>query len=805
MADSWDRSGLHGFPEPPSATGAEEQDRNGAHRQLPASVAFRVPPAPWTDSSAHSLVAALGAGHNGPVLLDFVAEGPHALIAGTTGSGKSALVTSLVLDLMCRYPPHDLAFMLIDFKGGSTLAPFGNMPHCQALVTDLGVETADRTLQGLRAEVVRRERVLKNAAAADYAQYRNAGRSSDAMPRLLVVVDEFRVLTDELPHALTELMRIATVGRSLGIHLLLATQRPQGVITGEMRANINAIVSLRLLSTFDSDELLGSGVAAEIPASAPGRGFIRKGGEAPVAFQAAHAASVHEGWRLTRVGPSLTDAGPSVHLEAPEGPATTPRGIMEKITAHRPTYTVPTPAFAPPLPDRLTAVARRFRTGQEPASIAIGLVDAVEEQCLKPLWWEPNRMPRLAIVAGPAGGAHGCLQRLVMAAARREPECHIYVLDGMNTLAGSAALPRVAGYVGADEPERVLEMLELLERAGTADAGTQRVLAVTGLAAWSVVLGGSGFIQLDDRLAALARNATSAGLAIVVVGDRDLTSSRFFPMAEHRLYCPFGLGEETVLAWPRLRPVSAVPGRAVWIGPGSPAPGVVVQLVDDAPGSTPEAPFPRPAAPLRACLPLPRELRARELRRLGSTDGTSHPADVDAGWLIGVSGPDNRAWRWSPGNLGLVLGAGGTGKTSVLRLLAAMSPGTTAVLGFSVPGPRPLADFPIEAGVGCGMPTLILVDNATELGALERSLLAQWHDRGAHIVLAALPGSQLYSMLPLPGIRPSPGGAILLNPRSAEDGNFLGWCFPPDTALLPGRALVMANGSLQRIQCALPD
>ncbi|MET1035910.1 MAG: FtsK/SpoIIIE domain-containing protein, partial [Arthrobacter sp.] len=190
--------------------------RGTVRRVLPESAPLDAPEHLWNRSAATSLHAPVGLGEHGVLDLDLVGDGPHLLVAGTTGSGKSELVRVLVLGLAAAYPPWEVVLMLVDFKGGATLSSLATLPHCQALVTDLHVETAERTLDSLRSELVRRERLLEAAGASDYAGFRK--RSPGALPRLVVVVDEFRVLTDELPDALGELMRIAAVGRSLGVH-----------------------------------------------------------------------------------------------------------------------------------------------------------------------------------------------------------------------------------------------------------------------------------------------------------------------------------------------------------------------------------------------------------------------------------------------------------------------------------------------------------------------------------------------------------------------------------------------------------
>lgn len=765
---------------------------------LPTTVPLAFPARGWHSSAASDLRTVLGMDHRGEVALDLVGDGPHMLIAGTTGAGKSELVKSLVLGLACAYSPSELALMLVDFKGGATLGPFRDLPHCHAFVSDLNVETADRTLESLRTEITRRERLLGHAGAADYAQFRAlAPPGREPLPRLVVVVDEFRVLTDELPEALGELMRIASVGRSLGIHLVLATQRPQGVVSAEMRANINTILCLRLMSAFDSNDLLGSPVAAEIRPDLPGRAYLRRGGGPPSLFHAASILHRKSGWTVTPVATELGAYGPHIRIDAEDAGPVTPMDIVGRIADATDEPGWPAPLFSPPLPDELSRLPRRLRTGTATPGVVLGVLDDVGRQELQPLVWNPRRHRRLAVISGPAGGAHAAAACLVAGAARGTRECHVYIADGARLLGGAADIPRVGAYVDPDEPERVVEILDLLERP--VGEASDRLLVVTGLAVWQSSMGGAAFAQFDDRLAALARDAARRGVAIVVVGDRDLTSSRFFSLAEHRLYCPFGLGPETVLGWPKLRRVHAVPGRGVLVGPDIPAPGMALQLL-----SPDESPFtsgfpPAGSAILRS-ISLPSHLSRRELDLL---PGGTRPVSRRDGWLVGVTGPDNRPWFWQPGSVGLILGGSGSGKTTALLHIASQAEGPVVALGFTegaLPG-GPASPF-VGLRDGTETPALVVVDAATDLPESERVRVEAWHARGAQVLMGATPSSRLYSALPLAGPAREAGSAILLNPRAASDADFLGWRIQPLERDVPGRGLALVDGALKAVQCA---
>ncbi|MCC3277726.1 FHA domain-containing protein [Arthrobacter sp. zg-Y40] len=231
----------------------------------------------WKLGTAGS-AAVVGMAADGPVTLDLQKDGPHFLVGGTTGSGKSEFLRSFIAALAAGHPPDAVTFLLIDFKGGSGLEPLGGLPHTVGLLTDLSAGDVARALMSLRAEVRRREALFAEAGADSMAAYNLRPGAAGPLPRLLVVVDEFRMLADEVPAALPELMRIAAIGRSLGLHLLLATQRPQGALTSDIRANIATTIALRVSSAAESRDILGSDCAAAIPAALPGRAFVAKGG-----------------------------------------------------------------------------------------------------------------------------------------------------------------------------------------------------------------------------------------------------------------------------------------------------------------------------------------------------------------------------------------------------------------------------------------------------------------------------------------------------------------------------------------------
>ena len=226
---------------------------------------------------AEDIRCLLGATTEGFCDIGFTAHGPHWLLGGTTGAGKSQLLRSLILSAALRYSPERLGLILVDFKGSAGLGPLAELPHTLSLLSDFDVAAVRRALEFLRADVNRRELDLRNLGVNSYHDYLRLCASTGKTPQypeVVIVVDEFRMLVESMPDAMTELMRIATIGRSLGIHLLLATQRPQGSISQDIRANIATNICLRVASAQDSYNLLGHEKAAHISASSPGAGYV---------------------------------------------------------------------------------------------------------------------------------------------------------------------------------------------------------------------------------------------------------------------------------------------------------------------------------------------------------------------------------------------------------------------------------------------------------------------------------------------------------------------------------------------------
>jgi len=230
-------------------------------------------------------------------------DGPHGLIAGTTGAGKSELLQTLVSSLALNHHPYFLNFMFVDFKGESTFGIFEKLPHTVGLISNLDKSGAARALEALNTENLRRQKVLRDLELKEITDYHKRllasnkilDPKSDFLPHLFVVVDEFAEMASEMPEFLDRLNQIARVGRSLGIHLVLATQRPANVVKDEMRANLNFRICLRVQTIDDSRDMLRRPDAAYLPHDLPGRAYFQLGDAGTLSqFQVAHVGAEYK-------------------------------------------------------------------------------------------------------------------------------------------------------------------------------------------------------------------------------------------------------------------------------------------------------------------------------------------------------------------------------------------------------------------------------------------------------------------------------------------------------------------------------
>ncbi|WFE59216.1 FtsK/SpoIIIE domain-containing protein [Micromonospora sp. WMMD712] len=511
---------------------------SGANAGIPRSVplglisplsGFGYPDQP-RPSLGKSLSAPIGVAQDGVFELDLVADGPHALIGGTTGAGKSELLQTLLSGLIGRYGPNEVNLFLVDFKGGATFAPFRAVPHVVGYVSDLDQRNVNRSLAFLRAELRRRERAFEAAGhAKEYHEYlsRTLTTGGHPIPRLIVVFDEFATIVQEFERTtLPAVIDIAQRGRSWGVHLVLATQQPtRDVVVPKVRANVNARIALRTLSPDDSMTIIDRPEATRIPRALPGRAMVTLEGGSLVEFQTAYAGARYMPQNTGRV--RLTPLTIASTADAPADPdpddaglpgaETHLRHLIGEVIALR----LPSPEQSIVMPDPLEAAPVRVRPrlralprhadGDAEADgrtrVAIGVVDLPHQQTR--LTVEADLRRGAVLFTGPNGsGLTTALRTVAEAMAGTTDPARpftVVCLDGGDRLTETIGDVVCCSIARVDLTTTLIDQLWLVLRSRMARVAGQAVpIGYTGRAEILVLIDG-----FDVLMRALAAPATS--------------------------------------------------------------------------------------------------------------------------------------------------------------------------------------------------------------------------------------------------------------------------------------------------------
>lgn len=423
------------------------------------------------DNSLRALV-----GHTATDLLhlDLRAQGPHALVGGTTGSGKSEFLQTWILGMATAHSPQRVTFLFVDYKGGSAFADCVNLPHSVGLVTDLSPHLVQRALMSLNAELRYREHVLNRKKAKDLLELERRN-DPEAPPSLVIVIDEFAALVQEVPEFVDGVVNVAQRGRSLGLHLILATQRPAGVIKDNLRANTNLRIALRMADEEDSRDVVGTPQAGTFDPEIPGRGVAKTGPGRLSLFQAAYVG----GWTTDEAPPPAISVrtlvfGPGVEWDPVEVGAAVAEEDPGPPDIHRIVSTVRSASEAAKLPQPrkpwLPELASTYDLAELPlprkdSELVLGVADRPEAQEQQTLAFRPDLDGNLAVFGTGGSGKSALLRTLGVGAgltARGGP-CFVYGLDfGSRGLTMLETLPHVGSIVGADDVERTARLVAQL-------------------------------------------------------------------------------------------------------------------------------------------------------------------------------------------------------------------------------------------------------------------------------------------------------------------------------------------------------
>lgn len=503
----------------------------------------------------NTLRALVGRTAQDPLHLDLRAQGPHALVGGTTGAGKSEFLQSWVLGMAAAHSPQRVTFLFVDYKGGSAFADCLSLPHAVGLVTDLSPHLVQRALTSLNAELRHREHILNRKRAKDLLELERL-QDPEAPPSLVIVVDEFAALVQEVPEFVDGMVNVAQRGRSLGLHLILATQRPAGVIKDNLRANTNLRVALRMADDDDSRDVVGTTQAATFDPDLPGRALVRTGPGRLTLFQSAYAG----GWTTDEpVMPGIAirtltfgtqqdweepDDQVSVGADADPGPPDIQRMVTTLSAAAE------LASIKPPRRPWLPELAHAYDLAELPnprrdAELVFGVVDVPEEQRQGIVAFHPDRDGNMAIFGTGGTGKSNLLRTLAVSAgltARGGP-CFVYGLDfGARGLSMLEALPHVGSIIAADDSERTVRLMSTLretidERAvryAAVNAGTideyrriantpdepRILLLLDGFAAFRNTYEIGMLSRVLDQLISIAADGRQVGVHLVLTADR---------------------------------------------------------------------------------------------------------------------------------------------------------------------------------------------------------------------------------------------------------------------------------------------
>lgn len=504
-----------------------------------------------------SLRAVFGQAATEPFSIDLRTDGPHALVGGTTGAGKSEFLQAWVLGMASAHSPQRVTFLFVDYKGGAAFAECVALPHSVGLVTDLNQHLVRRALTSLRAELTFREHLLNRKKVKDLIELERTG-DPETPPSLVIIVDEFAALVSEVPEFVDGVVDVAQRGRSLGLHLVLATQRPAGVIKDNLRANTNLRIALRMADEENSADVLGTSEAAFFDPAIPGRGAAKTGPGRIRSFQTGYAG----GWTgdtPARGQVTIEDLrfGPPVEWEQSVDPTELAR--VEQLTSgptdiKRLVRTISTASrraeIGAPRRPWLPTMSEIYDIGKLPTkrtdeALVFAVVDRPAQQDQDVAAFNPDRDGNMAVLGTGGAGKTTALRAIASAAANtlRGGPVHVYGLDfaggGLRML---ESLPHVGSIVLGDDEERLGRLLRTLsatidERSALfADARASTiveyrklakrpdlpriVLLLDGMGAFRDAYESAFTVPWFEVLSRIATDGRQVGVHLVVTGDR---------------------------------------------------------------------------------------------------------------------------------------------------------------------------------------------------------------------------------------------------------------------------------------------
>lgn len=413
------------------------------------------------------------------------AHGPHGLVAGTTGSGKSEIIQSYILSLAVNFHPYEVAFLLIDYKGGGMAGLFKNLPHLLGTITNLDGAQSMRAMASIKSELARRQRIFGRYDVNHINNYNKLFKSKEAeepMPHLFIISDEFAELKKEQPDFMTELVSAARIGRSLGVHLILATQKPTGVVDDQIWTNSKFKLALMVQNEADSKEILKTPDAANITKA--GRAYLQVGNnEIYELFQSAWSGApysadqeeekvddrvylVNDLGQGELVNQDLSGEKENGKLAVTQLDATV--NHIHDIYEELDTVEVKRP-WLPPLKEQILSPQELLDAKGRPAdlTVSLGLVDVPEEQAQNEYNMNLEKDGNLIYLASSGYGKTVFLTTVLLSIAMKNSvdRVNFYVLDfGNSGLIPLNKLHHTADYITFDDTERFNKLQAILTK-----------------------------------------------------------------------------------------------------------------------------------------------------------------------------------------------------------------------------------------------------------------------------------------------------------------------------------------------------
>lgn len=549
----------------------------------------------WKNSQVYkSMSAPLGVSKSGIIELDLhdKAHGPHGLVAGTTGSGKSEILQTYILSMATLFHPYEVGFVIIDFKGGGMVNQFKNLPHLVGAITNIDGKEIDRSLKSIKAELQKRQRLFAEAEVNHIDKYIKKYKANEVatpLPHLILIVDEFAELKAEQPEFMKELISAARIGRSLGVHLILATQKPSGQVDDQIWSNSRFKLCLKVQDQSDSNEVLKSPLAAEI--KEPGRAYLQVGNnEIFELFQSAYSGAPEKADNSAFKEFSiyeLTNSGRRnpIYVQkkkvSEEGSITQLEAIVDYVNNYAKKNNIAK------LPDICLPSLEHtidYQNGRlDDFTVPVGIYDDPDNQ-LQPIFGINIFSNNTLIIGSAMSGKTNLLQLVIRGIANNysPSEISIYIIDFASmVLKNFESLNHVGGVVTSNEDEKLKNLFKLLteqieqrkskllaagvsnfmsyKEAGYTDL-PQIVLMIDNLTALNEL-----YLQDDDTLLTICREGIAVGISVIVANSQTTgIGYRYMSNFSSKiaLFCNDSSEYSSVFDFCRMN-IDAIPGRSI--------------------------------------------------------------------------------------------------------------------------------------------------------------------------------------------------------------------------------------------------